>query len=249
MARIIAVANQKGGVGKTTTTFNLGVALAERGKTVALIDLDPQGSLTHAFGVDPEGLQRTIYDVLVSPEFPLRDALLQVRQSVSLAPANIDLARAESQLPTRPDWQRILKRKVTHQDSDVILIDCPASLGVLSVNALVAAQEVLIPAECSFLVFRGLKGLLRSIDAIRQAFNPELNGVGILPVKLVPTCHAREALEGMRRIYGPLVSEFIVPQRVRVADALVGGQAVTEFAPSSDIAEAYRQIARTVDHG
>lgn len=249
MARIIAVANQKGGTGKTTTTFNLGVALAERGKTVTLIDMDPQGSLTHAFGADPEGLQRTIYDVLVSPEFPLREALLQVRQSVSLAPSNIDLAGAESQLPTRPDWQRILKRKLTPQDSDVILIDCPASLGVLSVNALVAAQEVLIPAECSFLVFRGLKGLLRSIDAIRQAFNPELNGVGILPVKLVPTCHAREALEGMRRIYGPLVSEFIVPQRVRVADALVGGQSITEFAPSSDIAEAYRQIARTVDHG
>lgn len=249
MARIIAVANQKGGTGKTTTTFNLGVALAERGKTVALIDLDPQGSLTHAFGVDPDALQRTIYDVLVSPEFPLRDALLQVRDNVSLAPANLDLAGAESQLPTRPDWQQVLKRKLALVDSDVILMDCPTSLGVLSVNALVAAQAVLIPAECSFLVFRGLKGLLRTIDGIRQTLNPELDGVGILPVKLAPTCHAREALEGMRRIYGSLVSEFTVPQRVRVADALVGGQAVTEFAPTSDIAEAYRQIARAVDHG
>ncbi len=248
MARIIAVANQKGGTGKTTTTLNIGVALAERGRTVVLIDLDPQGSLTHAFGVDPEGLQRTIYDVLISPEVPLRDALLQVRQSVSLASANLDLAGAEFELPTKPGWQHMLKRKLALHDRELILIDCPTSLGALTVNALVAAQEVLIPAECSFLVFRGLKGLLRSIDAIRQAFNPGLNGIGILPVKLVPTRHAKEALEGMRRLYGSLVSEVIIPQRVRVADALVSGQAVTEFAPSSDIAEAYRQIAEAVDH-
>jgi chromosome partitioning protein len=249
MARIIAVANQKGGTGKTTTTLNIGVALAERGKTVALIDLDPQGSLTHALGVDPEGLQRTIYNVLISPEIPLRDALVRARQNLLLVPANIDLAGAEFELPVNPNWQQVLKRKLTLQDRDLILIDCPTSLGVLTVNALVAAQEVLIPAECSFLVFRGLRGLLRTIDAIRKAFNPELNAVGILPVKLVRTRHAREALEGMRHTYGSLVSEIIIPQRVKVADALVGGQAVVEFAPKSDIAEAYRQIAEVLDHG
>lgn len=249
MARIIAVANQKGGTGKTTTTLNIGIAMAERGKTVTLIDLDPQASLTHALGVDPEGLQRTIYDVLLSPDIPLRHALLRARRNVFLVPSNIDLAGAEFELPVNSNWQQILKKKLTLADCDFVLIDCPTSLGVLTVNALVAAQEVLIPAECSFLVFRGLKGLLKTIDAIRQAFNPGLIGVGILPVKLMPTRHAREALEGMRSVYGPLVSEIVIPQRVKVADALVGGQAVVEFAPTSDIAEAYKQITETVDHG
>ncbi len=249
MARIIAVANQKGGTGKTTTTLNIGVALAERGKTVTLIDLDPQASLTYALGADPENLQRTIYDVLISPEVPLRDAVLRTRQNLSLVPANIDLAGAEFELPANPDWQQMLKGKLAPADGDFILIDCPTSLGVLTVNALVAAQEVLIPAECSFLVFRGLKGLLKTISAIQQAFNPGLGAVGILPVRVVRTRHAREALEGMRRVYGSLVSEVIIPQRVKVADALVGKQAVLEFAPSSDIAEAYREITEEIDHG
>jgi len=142
MARIIAVANQKGGTGKTTTTLNIGVALAERGKTVTLIDLDPQASLTYALGADPEGLQRTIYDVLISPEVPLRDAVLRARQNLSLVPANIDLAGAEFELPANPNWQQMLKGKLTLADGDFILIDCPTSLGVLTVNALVAAQEV-----------------------------------------------------------------------------------------------------------
>jgi chromosome partitioning protein len=248
MARIIAVANQKGGTGKTTSTLNIGAALAESGKAVTLVDLDPQASLTCALGADPEGLQRTVYDVLMSPEVPLRDALLRTRENLSLVPANIDLAGVEFELPANPGWQGSLKGKLASTNGDFVLIDCPTSLGVLTVNALVAAQEVLIPAECSFLVFRGLKGLLKTIGAIQHAFNPGLAAVGILPVRMMRTRHAREALEGMRRVYGSLVSEVIIPQRVKVADALVGGQAVIEYAPSSDIAEAYRQIAREIDH-
>ena len=250
MPRVIAVANQKGGVGKTTTTINIGVGLSQRGRSVILVDFDPQASLTQGLGFDPDSLSATTYDVLIDEETPLDWILLRARANVVLAPAGIDLAGAEFELAAKPDWQQTLRRRLLtlKTKADFILIDCPTSLGVLTVNALVAANEVVVPAECSFLAFRGLSGLLATIKGIQQRFNPRLRITTILPVKVPRTTHAREALAELRRICGPLVSDIIVPQRVKVADALISGQSILEFDPKSDAAEAFRRITEVIDH-
>jgi len=250
MPRVIAVANQKGGVGKTTTTINIGVGLSQLGRSVILVDFDPQASLTQGLGVDPDSLPATIYDALIDEETPLDWIFLQTRTKIALAPAGIDLAGAEFELPAKPDWQQTLRRRLSSvkMRADFVLIDCPTSLGVLTINALVAASEVLVPAECSFLAFRGLGGLLATIKGIQQRFNPRLRITAILPVKVPRTVHAREALDELRRICGPLVSDIIVPQRVKVADALITGQSILEFDPRSDAAEAFRRITEVIDH-
>ncbi len=251
MARVIAIANQKGGVGKTTTTINIGIGLSERGRSVILIDFDPQGSLTQGLGIDPDSLSATTYDALIDEETPLDWVFLRVRSKVVLAPASIDLAGAEFELAATPDWQQTLRRRLItiKTEADFILIDCPTSLGVLTVNALVAANEVVVPAECSFLAFRGLSGLLATIKGIQARFNPRLKIATILPVKVPRTVHAREALDELRRICGPLVSDIIIPQRVKVADALISGKSILEFDPRSDAAEAFRRITEVIDHG
>ena len=250
MPRVIAVANQKGGVGKTTTTINLGVGLSQLGRSVILVDFDPQASLTQGLGVDPDSLSATTYHALIDEETPLDSVCLQVRTKVVLAPAGIDLAGAEFELAAKPDWQQTLRRRLLSLKTraDFILIDCPTSLGVLTINALVAANEVLVPAECSFLAFRGLSGLLATIKGIQERFNPGLRITAILPVKVPRTVHAREALDELRRICGRLVSDIIVPQRVKVADALITGQSILEFDPRSDAAEAFRRITEVIDH-
>ena len=251
MPRVIAVANQKGGVGKTTTTINVGVGLSQRGRRVVLIDFDPQASLTQGLGFNPDSLSATMYDVLIDEQTPMDWIFLQTPAKIALAPAGIDLAGAEFELPAKPEWQQTLRRRLSSvkMRADFILIDCPTSLGVLTINALVAASEVLVPAECSFLAFRGLSGLLATVKGIQERFNSRLRITAILPVKVPRTVHAREALEELRRICGPLVSDTIVPQRVKVADALISGQSILEFDPRSDAAEAFRQIAEVIDHG
>ncbi len=251
MARIIAIANQKGGVGKTSTTINLGAGLANRGRAVTLIDLDPQASLTHALGFDPDGLEETVYNVLLSPTVPLGKVMVKANAGVSLAPANIDLAGAEFELPATRNWERTLKLRleVHGGKEDFILIDCPTSLGVLTINALVAADELLVPTECSFLAFRGLSSLLKTFVRVKRRFNPGLKMLAIVPVKVGHTLHAREAMEQLRRLCGSWVSEVVVPQRVAVADAVAAGQSVLEFAPKSDAAEAFRRLTEVVDNG
>ena len=250
MPRVIAVANQKGGVGKTTTTINVGVGLSQRGRRVVLIDFDPQASLTQGLGFNPDSLSATMYDVLIDEQTPMDWIFLQTPAKIALAPAGIDLAGAEFELAAKPDWQQTLRQRLSSLKTraDFILIDCPTSLGVLTVNALVAASEVLVPAECSFLAFRGLSGLLATVKGIQERFNSRLRITALLPVKVPRTVHAREALEELRRICGPLVSDTIVPQRVKVADALISGQSILEFDPRSDAAEAFRRITEVIDH-
>src|SRR3989441_3474593 len=251
MPRVIAVANQKGGVGKTTTTINVGVGLSQLGRSVTLVDFDPQASLTQGLGVDPESLPATIYDALIDEKTPVDWIFLQTRAKIALAPAGIDLAGAEFELPAKPDWQQTLRRRLSsvRTRADFILIDCPTSLGVLTINALVGATEVLVPAECSFLAFRGLSGLLATIKGIQQRFNPRLRITAILPVKVPRTVHARQALQELRRSCGPLGSYIIIPQRVKVADALISGESILEFDSRSDAAEAFRRITEVIDHG
>jgi chromosome partitioning protein len=256
VARTFAVANQKGGVAKTTTTHSLGYALAERGRRVLLVDLDPQACLTFSLGFDPDALDRSLHDVFVR-KTKVGDVRLSVESvakgktadwtgSLDLLPATIDLAGSEVHLLTRTGREHVLARalKQVEEDYDIILIDCPPSLGVLTINGLTAAREVIIPLQCEALSHRGVGQLLETIEDVRAFANPDLTVRGVVATMFDErTRHARSVLEGVQERYALHVFDPPVKKSVRFAEAPDQGRCILEHAPRSAGADAYRSIA------
>src|SRR5918996_1873234 len=243
MARIVAVANQKGGVAKTTTTLSLAAALCERGRRVLAVDIDPQGALTYCMGVDPDELDETVNDVLVR-RLPAEKVL--VTREVDLVPSNIDLAGAEAILLAKTGREFALQRALREIEEhyEYILIDCPPSLGILTINGLTAAQEVLIPLQCEALSHRGVGQLLETLGDIRHFTNPHLEIVGLLPTLYDGRSrHAREVLEDVRSRYSVPVLEPPIRKSIRFAEASQAGRSILSYAPSHPGSEGYRQIA------
>ena len=246
-ARIIALCNQKGGVGKTTTTINLGATLAEYGRRVLAVDFDPQGALSAGLGVKTHDVP-TVYDLLLSRGLDPHDVIQQTAvEGLDVIPANIDLSAAEVHLVTEVAREQILAsvlRRVA-SDYDVILIDCQPSLGLLTVNALTASHGVVIPLECEFFALRGVALLIETIDKVRDRLNPAIELDGILATMYdARTLHSREVLERVVETFGDKVLETVIGRTVKFPDASVAGAPITTFAPEHSAAEAYRQLAR-----
>ena len=246
-ARIIALCNQKGGVGKTTTAINLGATLAEYGRKVLAVDFDPQGALTAGLGVQAHDVV-TIYDLLLGATKDPREAIRHTGTTgLDVMPANIDLSAAEVHLVNEVAREQILARvlRPVTADYDVILIDCQPSLGLLTVNALTASHGVLIPLELEFFALRGVALLVETIEKIRDRLNPAIELDGILATMYDPrTLHSREVLERVVEAFGPQVFETVIGRTVKFPDASVSGMPITEFAPEHAAAQAYLRLAR-----
>ncbi|TPW76465.1 ParA family protein [Schumannella soli] len=246
-ARIIALCNQKGGVGKTTTTINLGASLAQYGRRVLAIDFDPQGALSAGLGINTHDLP-TIYDLLLGSEKDTLSTIVETSTpGLDIIPANIDLSAAEVHLVNEVAREMILARVLRRVSDryDVILIDCQPSLGLLTVNALTAAHGVLIPLECEFFALRGVALLIETIDKVRDRLNPAITLDGILPTMFDPrTLHSREVLERVVETFGDRVLESVIGRTVKFPDASVAGTPITTFAPEHAAAESYRRVAR-----
>ncbi len=246
-ARIIALCNQKGGVGKTTTTISLGASLAEYGRRVLAIDFDPQGALSAGLGVESHDTT-TIYDLLLGREKDTRAAIQRTSvPGFDVIPANIDLSAAEVHLINEVAREQILARvlRPVLDDYDVVLIDCQPSLGLLTVNALTAAHGVLIPLECEYFALRGVALLVETIDKVRDRLNPAITLDGIIATMYDPrTLHSREVLERVVEAFGDRVFETVIGRTVKFPDASVAGTPITTYAPDHPAAKAYRQLAR-----
>ena len=246
-ARIIALCNQKGGVGKTTSTINLGATLAEYGRRVLAVDFDPQGALSAGLGVPTHDVT-TIYDLLLGTVKDTASVILPSGvPDLDVLPANIDLSAAEVHLVNEVAREQILARvlRPVQNDYDVILIDCQPSLGLLTVNALTAAHGVLIPLECEYFALRGVALLIETIEKVRDRLNPAIKLDGILATMYDGrTLHTREVLERVVSTFGDDVLETVIGRTVKFPDASVAGEPLTQFAPSSAAADSYRQLAR-----
>ena len=249
-ARIIALCNQKGGVGKTTSTINLGASLAELGRRVLLVDFDPQGALSVGLGVQPHQLDRTAYNLLMERSVTVDDVLLKTSvPGMDLLPSNIDLSAAEVQLVGEVAREQTLARVLAPvaEDYDFILIDCQPSLGLLTVNALTAAQGVIIPLECEFFSLRGVALLIDTVDKVRERLNPELKLDGILATMYDGrTLHGREVFARVLEAFGDAVFDTVIARTVRFPETTVAGEPITSWAPNSTGAKAYRDLAREV---
>jgi chromosome partitioning protein len=246
-ARIIALCNQKGGVGKTTTTISLGGALAEYGRTVLMVDFDPQGALSAGLGVNTHD-QITIYDLLIGRETDVRKAIHPTKTpGIHVIPANIDLSAAEVHLVSEVAREQILARilKPVLDDYDVVLIDCQPSLGLLTVNALTAAHGVLIPLETEYFALRGVALLIDTIDKVRERLNPAIRVDGIVATMFdARTLHAKEVMERVVETFGETVLDTVIGKTVKFPDASVAAVPITEFAPTHSSANTYRALAR-----
>ncbi len=249
-AHVIALCNQKGGVGKTTTTINLGAALAELGRRVLLVDFDPQGALSVGLGLSTHTLDRTIYHLLLEPGVVPDDIIVKTNVAgLDLLPSNIELSGAEVQLVNEVAREQSLQRvlRPVLADYDYVLIDCQPSLGLLTVNALTAAHGVIVPLECEFFSLRGLALLMDTIDKVRQRLNPELELQGVLATMYDGrTLHAREVLSRVVEAFGDRVYDTVISRTVRFPETTVAGEPITSWAPSSAGATAYRNLAREV---
>jgi chromosome partitioning protein len=248
-ARVLAFANQKGGVAKTTSTLNLAVALSEEGYRVLIVDMDPQGNLTMSQGFNPDQIERSMFDVLVH-RLPI-DQVIQ-HSEVDLAVSSIDLAGAELALSSMIGRERALEKALNAVKDryDFILIDTPPSLGLLTINALVASNGVIVPVQCEYLSLRGLVQLENTLTMIRENLNPDVGIQGILPTMYDGrTLHAREAVEILQENFGELVFKTRIKKTVRYAEAPVKGSSVLKYDPTGTAAEAYRDLAKEVLNG
>ncbi len=247
-ARVIAMCNQKGGVGKTTTTINLGAALAEVGRKVLLVDFDPQGALSVGLGVPTHQLDVTIYNLLVERGHDVRDVIQKTRTpNLDIIPANIDLSAAEVQLVGEVAREMVLARVLRPllDDYDVILVDCQPSLGLLTVNALTAAHGVVIPLECEFFAMRGVALLVETIEKICDRLNPRLVVDGILATMYDGrTLHSKEVVRSVVDHFGDQVFHTVISRTVKFPDASLAAEPITTYASTHAAAEAYRQLAR-----
>jgi chromosome partitioning protein len=249
MAKVITFANQKGGVAKTTTTLNLGVALKEMGHRVLVVDLDPQGNLTMSQGMNPDAIERSMFDVLVH-RVPISDVIHTVE--VDIAVASIDLAGAELALSALIGRERALEKALVEVRDryDFVLIDTPPSLGLLTINAFVAAESVIVPVQCEYLSLRGLVQLENTLAMVRENLNPRVRVEGIVPTMYDRrTLHAREAIEILEEHFGDLVYDTRIRKTVRYAEAPVKGSSVLRYDPSGPAAQAYRDLAKEVLDG
>ncbi|MCL3862036.1 AAA family ATPase [Actinotalea sp. K2] len=247
-ARIIALCNQKGGVGKTTTTINLGAALAGYGRKVLIVDFDPQGAASVGLGANPHELDRTVYNLLMERNASLDDMVHPTAvPNLDLLPANIDLSAAEVQLVGEVARESILSRAMRPLEDayDVILVDCQPSLGLLTVNALTAAHGVLIPLECEFFALRGAALLVETIEKVRDRLNPRLEVDGILATMYDPrTLHSREVIARVHEAFGDQLLHTVIGRTVKFPDSSVAAEPITTYAPTHSGAVAYRQLAR-----
>jgi chromosome partitioning protein len=252
-AKLIALANQKGGVGKTTSTINLGAALAEYGRRVLLVDFDPQGALSVGLGVHPHQLERTIYNLVMDSDDEDNDPAEVVMKTnvagMDLLPSNIDLSAAEVQLVTEVGREHALARSLEplRPDYDYILIDCQPSLGLLTINALACADAVLIPLECEYFSLRGVALLMDTITKVQKRLNPKLEILGILATMYDPrTLHTREVRARVLEAFGDTVFDTVINRTVRFPETTVVGESIITWAPRSSGAQAYRALAREV---
>jgi len=245
-AKVIAFANQKGGVAKTTTTLNLAVAFVEEGHRVLCVDMDPQSNLTMSQGIDPDRLERSMYDVLVH-SLAMREVIAS--REVDVACASIDLAGAEIAMSTMIGRERRLQRALEEVvgDYDFVFIDTPPSLGLLTINALTAAHKVIVPVQCEYLSMRGLAQLQNTLAMVRENLNPDVDIEGILPTLVDSrTLHAKEAIELLEENFGKRVFASRIRKTVRFAEAPVKGMSVLKYDPDGLAAHAYRQLAKEV---
>jgi len=246
MTRIISIANRKGGVGKTTTVINLGVALAQMKQKTLLIDLDPQGALSAGVGVDATNQEETIYTLLMDDEFPPNRVTTPVQAYLDLIPANADLSAAEIELIPEIRRELILRRVLEPLNGwyDFILIDCPPSLNLLTINALCASHEVIVPLQCEHFATRGIQMMLDTIERIQSRLNPELKLRGILATMYsTGTIHAREVLEEIRSTFGDKVFDVVIYKSIRFAEASEAKRAIVEYSEKHKGAKAYKKLA------
>jgi chromosome partitioning protein len=249
LQRVIVFANQKGGVAKTTTTLNLAVAFKEKGFRVLVIDLDPQGNLTMSQGMNPDSIERSMFDVLVH-RLPISEIIHPAE--VDVAVSSIDLAGAELALSSMIGRERALEKSLleVRDKYDFIMVDTPPSLGLLTINAFVAATGVIVPVQCEYLSLRGLVQLENTLAMVRENLNPDVKIEGILPTMFDRrTLHSREAVEILEENFGELVFKTRIRKTVRYAEAPVKGSSVLKYDPSGTAAEAYRELAKEVLDG
>ncbi len=249
MGKIIAIAQQKGGVGKTTTAINLGAALQEKRKKVLLVDVDPQGALSAGLGVNPLTPQKTIYDVLRG-KAELSEIIIKTESGLDVAPADLNLSASELELVGEAGREYFLKESLAEVEKsyDYILIDCPPALGLLTINALTAATHVLIPVQTEYFALRGMGLLFQTIERVQKRLNRRLEVLGILPTLFnAQTTHAREVLDNLRESYAKSVLSSVIPRTTKLADSTLGGETILRFAPDSPATEAYRNLAQEVE--
>jgi chromosome partitioning protein len=247
-AWVVAMCNQKGGVGKTTSTINLGAALAEYGRRVLLVDFDPQGALSVGLGVNPMQFDQTVHDLLLNSDSDVREVVIETQvEDLDLLPSNIDLSAGEVLLVSEVGREHSLARALAPviEKYDVILIDCQPSLGLLTVNALTAADAVIVPLECEYFALRGVALLLQTIDKVRERLNARLELAGILATMYdARTLHAREVLQRVVERFPDEVFHTVINRTVRFPETTVAGEPITTYAPTSVGAAGYRRLAR-----
>lgn len=250
LGQVVAVVNQKGGVGKTTSTINLGAALAEQGSRVLLVDFDPQGALSVGLGLNPNEIEVSIYDLLLDRTVSLPQVVVPSRvPGLDLVPSNIDLSAAEVVLVSEVAREQLLKRclEPAQKIYDYILIDCPPSLGLLTVNALTAADSVIIPLECEYFALRGMALLMDTVAKVQERLNPELRVMGIVATMLeARTIHGREVLSRVGEKFGDKLFKTVIHKTIKFSEGSVAGVPILNYAPSSNGAQEYRDLAREV---